>query len=83
MTSMASLSTCGVRASCYTFSITGRVGTPHFMAPEVVRRDQYGKPVDLWSTGVMLYVLLSGNMPFLGTKDRLFEAITRGAYNVS
>ena len=53
------------------------------MAPEVVRRDQYGKPVDLWSTGVMLYVLLSGNMPFLGTKDRLFEAITRGAYNVS
>ena len=68
--------------SC-SFCITGRVGTPHFMAPEVVRRDQYGKPVDLWSTGVMLYVLLSGNMPFLGTKDRLFEAITRGAYNVS
>ena len=46
MTSMASQWTYGVRVSCYTFSISGRVGTPHFMAPEVVRRDQYGKPVE-------------------------------------
>ena len=61
----------------------GRVGTPHFMAPELVRREQYGKPVDMWSTGVMLYVLLSGASPFLGTKDRLFEAIARGTYSVS
>ena len=29
----------------------GRIGTPHFMSPEVVLRKPYGKPVDVWSTG--------------------------------
>ena len=29
----------------------GRIGTPHFMAPEVIQRQAYGKPVDIWSTG--------------------------------
>ena len=29
----------------------GRIGTPHFMSPEVVMRKPYGKPVDVWSTG--------------------------------
>ena len=46
----------------------GRIGTPHFMSPEVVLRKPYGKPVDVWSTGVLLHILLSGTMPFLGTK---------------
>ncbi|XP_078694157.1 peripheral plasma membrane protein CASK-like isoform X44 [Branchiostoma floridae x Branchiostoma belcheri] len=61
----------------------GRVGTPHFMAPEIVRRDPYGKPVDVWSVGVMLYILLSGNLPFNGTKDRLFDAIVKGRYHMN
>ncbi|XP_069668969.1 peripheral plasma membrane protein CASK-like isoform X2 [Periplaneta americana] len=56
----------------------GRIGTPHFMAPEVVERHQYGKPVDIWSAGVLLHILLSGTLPFLGTKDRLYESICRG-----
>ena len=53
----------------------GRIGTPHFMAPEVIQRKAYGKPVDVWSTGVVLHILLSGSMPFLGTKDRLYESV--------
>ena len=61
----------------------GRVGTPHFMAPEVVKREPYGKPVDVWGCGVILFILLSGCLPFYGTKERLFEAICRGKYKVS
>ncbi|XP_030006667.1 peripheral plasma membrane protein CASK-like isoform X17 [Sphaeramia orbicularis] len=60
----------------------GRVGTPHFMAPEVVKREPYGKPVDVWGCGVILFILLSGCLPFYGTKERLFEAIIKGKYKV-
>ncbi|XP_074041488.1 peripheral plasma membrane protein CASK isoform X3 [Leptinotarsa decemlineata] len=56
----------------------GRVGCPHFMAPEVVERRQYGKPVDIWAAGVLLHVLLSGTLPFHGSGRRLNEAICRG-----
>ncbi|KAG7254098.1 LOW QUALITY PROTEIN: hypothetical protein CRUP_027880, partial [Coryphaenoides rupestris] len=61
----------------------GRVGTPHFMAPEVVKREPYGKPVDVWGCGVILFILLSGCLPLYGTKERLFEAICRGKSKVS
>ncbi|XP_035717243.1 peripheral plasma membrane protein CASK-like isoform X3 [Vespa mandarinia] len=57
---------------------TGRVGCPHFMAPEVIQRRQYGKPGDVWSAGVLLHVLLTGTLPFVGSRERLREAICRG-----
>ncbi|XP_057652897.1 peripheral plasma membrane protein CASK isoform X1 [Diorhabda carinulata] len=56
----------------------GRVGSPQFMAPEVVERRQYGKPVDIWAAGVLLHVLLSGTLPFHGSGRRLHDAICRG-----
>ncbi|XP_076544134.1 peripheral plasma membrane protein CASK isoform X9 [Osmia lignaria lignaria] len=56
----------------------GRVGCPHFMAPEVIQRKQYGKPGDVWSAGVLLHVLLTGTLPFVGSRDRLRDAICRG-----
>ncbi|XP_056607072.1 calcium/calmodulin-dependent serine protein kinase b isoform X5 [Triplophysa dalaica] len=61
----------------------GRVGTPHFMAPEVVKREPYGKPVDVWGCGVILFILISGCLPFYGTKERLFEAIVKGKYKMN
>ncbi|XP_056289983.1 peripheral plasma membrane protein CASK isoform X18 [Pseudoliparis swirei] len=61
----------------------GRVGTPHFMAPEVVKREPYGKPVDVWGCGVILFILLSGCLPYYGTKERLFEAICKGKYKMN
>ncbi|XP_066591781.1 peripheral plasma membrane protein CASK isoform X3 [Prorops nasuta] len=56
----------------------GRIGCPHFMAPEVIQRRQYGKPGDVWSAGVLLHVLLTGTLPFVGSRERLREAICRG-----
>lgn len=70
----------------YTMSlsiISGRVGCPHYMAPEVITRRQYGKACDVWGAGVMLHVLLSGRLPFHGSGRRLQESIARGRVTVS
>ncbi|XP_043289365.1 peripheral plasma membrane protein CASK isoform X5 [Venturia canescens] len=56
----------------------GRVGCPHYMAPEVIQRRQYGKPGDVWSAGILLHALLTGTLPFVGSGERLREAICRG-----
>jgi len=48
---------------------TGEVGTVTYTAPEIVDREPYGKPSDLWSVGVMLLELLQ-NRPLEATKDR-------------
>lgn len=53
------------------------------MAPEVVKGEPYGKPVDIWGCGVMLFILVSGSLPFYGTRERLYESITQGRYKVS
>ncbi|CUG91091.1 protein kinase, putative [Bodo saltans] len=65
------------RAEC----LTSYCGTMHFMAPEVAGREgtNYGKPVDLWSFGVIVYNLLSGDLPFSGaTTEKLVDAIGAG-----
>ena len=55
----------------------GAVTTAHFMAPEMVRDEPYGKPIDLWSCGVILHLLLSGTLPFVGSGSKLTKSIQR------
>lgn len=43
----------------------GVAGTVAFMAPEVLAGDAYGKAVDMWSCGVIAYLLLGGTLPFI------------------
>uniref|UniRef100_A0A673B3C1 calcium/calmodulin-dependent protein kinase n=1 Tax=Sphaeramia orbicularis TaxID=375764 RepID=A0A673B3C1_9TELE len=49
----------------------GFAGTPGYLSPEVLRKDPYGKPVDMWACGVILYILL----------HRLYQQIKAGAYD--
>jgi serine/threonine protein kinase len=68
---------------CFAYSFAGRVGCPHYMAPEVVARRAYGKACDVWGAGAMLHVLLSGRLPFLGSGKRLQDSVARGRVSVS
>ncbi|VDO56881.1 unnamed protein product, partial [Onchocerca flexuosa] len=62
----------------------GFAGTPGYLSPEVLKKDPYGKPVDIWACGVILYILLVGYPPFWDEdQHRLYAQIKAGAYDVS
>uniref|UniRef100_A0A672NPE7 calcium/calmodulin-dependent protein kinase n=1 Tax=Sinocyclocheilus grahami TaxID=75366 RepID=A0A672NPE7_SINGR len=60
----------------------GFAGTPGYLSPEVLRKEPYGKPVDMWACGVILYILLVGYPPFWDEdQHRLYQQIKAGAYD--
>ncbi|XP_012346527.1 calcium/calmodulin-dependent protein kinase type II alpha chain isoform X13 [Apis florea] len=60
----------------------GFAGTPGYLSPEVLKKEPYGKPVDIWACGVILYILLVGYPPFWDEdQHRLYAQIKAGSYD--
>lgn len=65
-------------------TVKDMVGTPEFVAPEVVNYEPLSPATDMWAVGVVTYILLSGGSPFLGdNRDETFSNITRVRYHFS
>ncbi|KAL7558895.1 hypothetical protein ACA910_019430 [Epithemia clementina (nom. ined.)] len=62
-------------------SLTTQCGTPGYVAPEILEGTPYDTQVDLWSLGVIVYILLGGYPPFIEQNQRdLFRKIRKGQY---
>lgn len=60
------------------------LGTPLYIAPEIISEKKYDSEVDIWSLGVITYFLISGEPPFDGdSRNQLFKAIKSGKYEYS
>lgn len=58
-------------------------GAPLFLAPETISEDLIGQPVDMWSCGVILFILLAGYPPFWSSNDeKLLLSILQGHYTM-
>jgi len=62
-------------------SLTTQCGTPGYVAPEILEGNPYDERADMWSVGVILYILLGGYPPFIESTQRdLFRKIRKGEY---
>lgn len=62
-------------------SLTTQCGTPGYVAPEILKGIPYGEKVDVWSAGVITYILLGGYPPFYDeNQGRMFRKIKRGEF---
>lgn len=72
----------GFAARCHTEKcLTKQCGTPFFVSPEILMRQPYDQQSDMWSVGCIIFLLLSGNLPFMGRSQKeLFRKIVSGKY---
>jgi len=60
--------------------MTTKAGTPYYISPEILE-GKYDESCDIWSAGVILYILLSGIPPFFGNNDpEILESVKKGDY---
>eukprot|EP01083_Nonionella_stella_P176375 616856_1 len=58
-------------------------GTPHYVAPEIITKNKYNHKCDLWSLGVILYIMLVGYQPFNASSlNQIYELISKGKYEL-
>jgi len=58
--------------------MTEVLGSPLYMAPEIIKRTAYDKKVDVWSIGVVTHIFITGMPPFFAkTKDGIYDAILK------
>merc|ERR1711997_1124301 len=75
----------GLAGSCKVDLLKTPCGTPNYVAPEILRRQKYGTHADMWSIGVILYIILCGFPPFYDENDdlsRLYRKIKRAEYDM-
>jgi calcium-dependent protein kinase len=60
-----------------------KLGTPYYIAPEVLKKS-YNEKCDIWSCGVILFILLSGSPPFNGSNDNaIMQKVKAGKYSMT
>jgi len=75
----------GLAGSCKDGPLSTPCGTPNYVAPEILRRTKYGTQADMWSIGVILYIILCGFPPFYDENDdlgKLYRKIKRAQYTM-
>jgi len=59
-----------------------QIGTPFYMSPEMFNEKKYNEKADIWSLGIVMYILLTGKAPYFGNDDeRIIAQVKRGNYN--